>query len=431
MGKMKKRISVFVTVIIAFMLIAPTQALAAMVGSTEISSKGAVVVDFDTGIVLYGHNENKQMVPASMMKILAAYVVYDAVKAGEISLDTKAKISKSTSEFSNNKTYSNVPLPEGSSFTIRQLVEVVMVRSACAATVAMGEALCGSERAFVARMKEKAAQLGVEARIYDCWGGSPDNRLSPYGMAVLTRGFITDHPEIISITSKKSVTFSGVTYNSSNLLLGSYNGLDGFKTGFTDPAGYCFTATAKQGGRRIISVTMGSTLESRYPDTRALLNYGFSVADRVIAEHYGYKYASPSSASLILNGETMPLSAYIINDFHYFKLRDIAFLLNGTEKQFQVLWSSIDNSVNLTSGVPYSANGSELSLPFQGARPYSPTPSTVYYNGARHEFEAYMIDDLNYFRLRDLGDLMGFGINWNGETRTVIINTYSSVDAAA
>lgn len=431
--QIKKQSITVIAVILVLTIIVPVQAWAARVGSIEISSKGAVVIDFDTGIVLYGYNEIKQMVPASMIKVLAAYVVYDAVKAGEISFDTMAKISKSASELSYNREYSNVPLPEGSSYKIRQLMEAVMIRSACAATVAIGEALCGSEKAFIARMKEKIAQFGVTASIHDCWGASPNNRISPLVMAVLTMGFIKDHPEILDITSKKSVTFDGVKYDSSNLLLGQYAGLDGFKTGYTDPAGYCFTATAKQGGRRIISVTMGSSLSSRYPDTRALLDYGFSTADKTIAGHNKRNNAVPSSANLILDGKPVPLSAYLINDSHYFKLRDIAFLLNGTAKQFQVTWSSVDNAVNLTSGVPYTADGSEMSLPHEGARPYNPTPSVIYYNGVSYELEAYLIDGYNYFKLRDLGSLMGFVVNWEGATSTVIIKTAtaSAVTAAA
>jgi hypothetical protein len=267
-------------------------------------------------------------------------------------------------------------------------------------------------------------------------------------MAKLTRGFIAEHPEVLSITSKKSVTFDGVTRNSSNLLLGQYTGVDGFKTGYTDPAGYCLISTAKQNGRRIIAVTMGSTLSSRYPDTRALLNYGFSVADKVIADYNSQQdnqqddqlnnqqddqhddqqnnsqdYANPSNANLILDGEIMPLSAYLINDSHYFKLRDIAFLLSGTDMRFQVLWSSVDNSVNLTSGVDYTAQGGELTLPFEGARPHKPTSSVIYFDGVVYEFEAYFIDDFNYFKLRDIGSLVGFEKDWENETKTVIINT--------
>jgi len=423
MKRVKQSVRTVIAVIIILIIITPVQAWAAKVGNTEISSKAAVVIDYDTGLLLYGYNEDTLRVPASTIKILAAYVIFDAISEGEISFDTTAKITKSTSELSYNREYSNVPLPEGSTHKISQLMDVVLISSACAATVAMGEALCKTEKAFIARMKDKAAGMGVETRLSDCWGGSPNNRVSALGLAKLTQGFIMDHPEVLKITAKRTVTFSGKTYNNSNLLLGQYTGIDGFKTGYTDPAGYCFIGTAKQGGRRIISVTMGSSLESRYPDTRALLNYGFSVADKMIDEYNNKNNANPSSANLILNGDTMPLSAYLINDSHYFKLRDIAYLFKGTSKQFQVLWSSVDNSVNLTSGVPYTVQGGELTLPYEGPRPFMQTPSVLYYNGVEYEFEAYLIDNYNYFKLRDLGSLMGFDVDWEGATRTVIINT--------
>jgi len=427
MKKLKKQALIVIAVIIVLTIIAPIQAQAAKVGNADITSKGAVVIDFDTGLILYSHNENNLRVPASMIKVLAAYVIYDAVKAGEISFDTMVKISKSTSELSVRSGYANVALNEGASYKLSQLMEATLVPSACAAPVAMGEAVCGSEKAFIARMKEKATQLGVETRISDCWGASPDNRISPLGMAIITRNFIMEHPEVLSITSKRTINFYGEERKTTNKLLGDYPGIDGFKTGFTNPAGFCFIGTAKQGGRRIIAVTMGSETElGRFADARVLLNYGFSVADKVIAEHNKSNYVNPSSANMILDGKTVPLSAYLINDSHYFKLRDIAYLLSGTGMQFQVTWSRVDNTINLTSGVPYTADGSEMKLPFEGARPFMPTPSTVYYNGVEYEFEAYMIDNYNYFKLRELGNLIGFEVDWVGETRTVIINTSPS-----
>ena len=419
----KKQISVVIAVIIAISLIAPLQAEAASVGGNEISSQGAVVLDFETGIVLYGHNADAQRVPASLTKLMAVYVIYAAVSAGEISLDSTTRITRSTSAFSYNMEYSNVPLPEGLSVSISRLLEVVIIRSACAATIAMGEALCGSEEAFVARMNRAASQLGIEARFLDSYGGSPDNRISARGLAVLSRALIREYPEVLNISSRRSVTFSGVTYNNSNLLLGEYTGLDGLKTGYTVPAGYCFVGTAQRSGRRIIAVTMGSTLSSRYPDTRVLLDYGFSVADRVIAEHNGVNIAVPSSANLVINGAATPLTAYIINELHYFKLRDIALLLDDTDKQFEIVWSAENSTAHITSGVPYTANGSELRVFAEGSRPYIPTSSNIVFNGEELAFEVYLIDNSNYFKLRDLGDFLGFEVGWNQETRTVTINT--------
>ena len=422
MRSLSRRLAVIIAVAISLTLVIPVEAGAAFVGEREISSQSAIVIDCETGVMLYGHRETAQRVPASITKLMAAYVIYDAARAGEIRLDSTTRISRSTSSFSYNLGYSNVPLLEGMSVSINRLMEVVLIRSACAATVAMGEALCGSERAFVARMNEKAAQLGIEARFYDSYGGSPDNRISALGLAELSRTLINEFPEILRITSRSTVTFNGITYNSSNLLLGQYPGLDGLKTGYTDPAGYCFVGTALRNGRRIIAVTLGSTLERRYPDTRILLDHGFAVADDVIAEYFRVDTADPSNASLVVDDVTTPLTAYIIDGFHYFKLRDIAYLLRDTEKQFEVTWSSENRSASITSGLPYTVGGSELTA-VEGARPYLPTTSGILFNGAEREFEVYLIDNFNYFKLRDLSDLLDFNVHWVGETRTVIINT--------
>lgn len=424
MKKPTKRIAFIIAIIITFSLIVPLNAEAALVGETEISSQAAIVLDCETGVVLYTYNPDALRVPASLTKLLAVYVIYDAARAGEIKLDSATKISRSASEFSRNLEYSNVPLTEGASIELNKLLEVVLIRSACAATVALGEALCGSEAAFVARMNQKAALLGIEGRFYDCYGGSPDNRISARGLAVLSRTLINDFPEILKISSKKNVTFNGVTYNSSNLLLGQYTGLDGLKTGYTVPAGYCFVGTALRAGRRIIAVTMGSTLESRYPDTRALLDYGFAVADRIIAEYNSAigGTAVPSTANLVVNGVTAPLIAYVIDDLHYFKLRDIAFLLSGTQKQFEVTWNSADKTAGIKSGFPYTIIGGEMSAAAAGPRQYIPTTSKIYYNNEARSLEVYLIDNSNYFKLRDLADLIGFEVDWIQETHTVIIN---------
>jgi len=417
--QLRRLLLAFVAVIIALTVIVPFQAGAAWVGATEISSQGAVVLDFETGIVLYGYKEGVNRVPASMIKVLAAYVVYDAISEGLIGMDTNVLISPEISRFSNNRTYSNVILPEGSSVTIRELLEVVLIRSACAATVAMGEAIYGSEESFIDQMSAKAAQLGVELSIYDSWGGSPKNSISPLGMAVITREFILEHPGVLEITAKRNVTFRGVTYNSSNLLLGDYSGLDGFKTGYTDPAGYCFVGTARQGGRRVVTVTMGSTLRARYPDTRALLNYGFMyLKTRVL----------PSRANLVLDGASAPLSAYLIDGNHYFKLRDIAKMLEGTAKKFDVNWNQQDNTISISSGMQYTSVGGELEIASNRFRLYTPTVSKIYFDGEECVLNAYYLEGNNFFRLRDIATLVDFGVDWDNETMTVLIDTSSGYE---
>ena len=420
MKRFRKHISFLVTIVAIFHL-APggTQMVAASVNGHAITSKGACVIDYDTGVLLFGYEENTRRPPASMIKLVAAYVLYDAIETGEISFDTVTYISPRVSEISYNKGFSNVPLPVGAAVTIRDLLDAVIVASACAATAAIGEALCGTEWAFMMRMNEKVAELGIDAYFYDSYGVSADNRISPLGMANLARHLIQDYPQILQLASQPSITFRNQDYKNTNQLLGEYWGVDGIKTGFTDAAGYCFVGTATRENRRIITVTMGSVETARFADSRILLDYGFAVADSVVSEFN----AKPSAANLILDDIELPLYAYLIGGNHYFRLRDMAILLNGTVNQFNINWNHELKIVSLYIGLGYSEEDQNLIKLDSGSRRGIPTPSQIMVGEAEHELDVYMIDSYNYFRLRDLGTLIGFEVDWIEETRTVILNT--------
>jgi len=300
---------------------------ASLVGDEEISSKSAIIIDSDSGLVIYELNADELRVPASMTKLIAAYVVFDAISDGIVSFETTVHINEEKSLFSYNREFSNVPMPVDSYYTISELLDVVMVRSACAATVAMVEAVFGSEQAAVDKMNEKLASLGIEAMFFDSWGRSPYNRISARGMAMIARAFMRDHPEILDITSKASVMFDGISYSSTNFLFGTYEGIDGLKTGFTNPAGWCFTATALQNGRRIISVTMGSEMGLRFADTRILLDYGFANVNTVIANHIrGVVFSSDLDKAL--ESPLVPIILYDVEDAGYYTLRYLALILN-------------------------------------------------------------------------------------------------------
>jgi len=434
MNRFRGRFAVVIAVVMLLAVVAPIHAAAGDVAGRSITSQSAVVLDFETGIMLYGFNEDQQRVPASMAKIVTAYVIYDAVSAGEITFDTVTRISRRASDFSYNTVFTNVPLPRDLAVTIGELFELIIIMSANAAAIALAEAVSGSESAFVDRMNAKAAELEINARFFDSYGGSEDNRISAMGMAQMASALIHDYPEILQIASRRRVTFRGVEYPNSNQLLGQYTGIDGLKTGFTTPAGNCFIGTAVRDERRIISVTMGSTRDGRFPDTTILLNHGFAVADEVIADFYalhfpepelpegGYVY--PSSANLIVDALEMPLTAFNIEGYHYFKLRDIAALLSDTEKRFSVQWNEEDMTIALFSGMEYTPVGGELEINEDEARWYTPTSSMIYLDGEECDFEVFLIGDNNYFRLRDIGALLDVFIDWDPDTSTVIIATF-------
>jgi D-alanyl-D-alanine carboxypeptidase (penicillin-binding protein 5/6) len=298
-----------------------------LVGENSITSESAIVIDFLTGTVIYEFNADEQRVPASMAKMVAVYVVFDAIRDGIVSLDTLTETTASTARFSRVRRFSNVPMPVGTQYSIRDLLYVVIARSASAATIALGEGIFGSERALVAQMNNKVEELGIEASFFDSWGGSRDNEISARGMAELTMSFINSYPEILYFTSQTSVTFDEVVYRNTNPLLVSYEGVDGFKTGFTNPAGWCFTGTALQNGRRIITVTMGSAFGYRFPDTAILLDYGFDNYSAVIANIIKSELV-PLNMLQAIDSPFMPIFMYNTELARMFDILDLVLLLN-------------------------------------------------------------------------------------------------------
>jgi len=299
------------------------------VDGNPITSKAAIVIDFLTGLVIYEFNADELRVPASMVKMIAVYVVLDAIENGLINFDTQISTTRSTSIFSYNRAFSNVPMPRGSSYTVRELLDVVIVRSACAATIALGEGIFGNEAVFVSHMNRKVEDLGIEATFFDSWGGSRDNRMSARGMAELTKSLINSHPIVLELTSQAFVTFDDIEYRTTNPLLTGYYGVDGFKTGYTNPAGWCFTSTAKQNNRRIITVTMGSESGFRFPDTVVLLDYGFKNYSKVIANLFRSSLQSPDFPHFV-RSPLVPIRMYKIDEARYFDILDIAVMLNET-----------------------------------------------------------------------------------------------------
>jgi hypothetical protein len=133
--------------------------------------------------------------------------------------------------------------------------------------------------------------------------------------------------------------------------------------------------------------------------------------------------AAPTSSTVLVNGETQAFDAYNISDNNYFKLRDLAHVLNGTEKQFEVGYDEATRAITLTSGAVYTPVGGEMSGKGEGVKTPTPTTSKIYLDGAEVSFTAYMIDGNNYFKLRDIGQAFDFEVDWDGERQTIVIDT--------
>ncbi len=284
------------------MLLLQTNIFAASLGNNNISSSGAFVMDYNTGEELYSYMPDNPRAPGSMTKIMTIYVVLEAIKNGEINYDTVTQISSKTYNISRNSLYQSVlPLYYNTDYRVDELIDVVIVYSACGAALALAELVSGSEEAFVKRMNETSWRMGIDAQYFDCMGIA-NNQVTPRAMATLAKNIISDYPEILDITKQKSVNFHGRTYSTTNKLLNSYyySGADGLKTGTTAYAGYCFCGTAQRDGERVIAVTMASSSGSqRFIDTRLMLDYGFS---KIASNRYIYT----TDARTYINGAEIP-----------------------------------------------------------------------------------------------------------------------------
>ncbi len=248
----------------------------------SLSSRGAFVLDSDTGEALFVHNADTAIPPASMTKIMSLYVIYSHLADGSLSKDTQIPVSRALANYSRDPGYSNVYLNAGATYSVDELLKAICVVSANAAVMAIGDYISGSESAFVAEMNNWISSWGVNGYFVDCTGVSSSNRISPRGMATVANRLITDYPDVLNYTSLTFLNFRGQTYYPTNKMLPGgvyeYEGADGLKTGTTSAAGCCFTGTATRNGKRLISVVMGaSSTNMRYVDTIKMMDYSWDL----------------------------------------------------------------------------------------------------------------------------------------------------------
>ena len=262
-----------------------------------ISAEAAILLDAETGKILYEKNADKVLGVASMSKMMTEYIVLEAINEGKIKWDQTVQINEYVHNLSKAPGLSNVGLTQGENYTVKELYEAMAIFSGNAATVALAELVSGSEKNFVKLMNEKAAELGMKDYTFVNASGlnnsnllgvipagseTDENVMSARDTATLAYRLLKDFPEVLEISSQPKLTFrDGEEYPNFNWMLPGlifqYEGVDGLKTGSTDFAGFCFTATAERDGKRFISVVMKSTNKNeRFTDTAKILNYAFS-----------------------------------------------------------------------------------------------------------------------------------------------------------
>lgn len=279
------------------------------VSAIEISSDAACVLDFKTGEFYYEYNADTMLAPASMTKLMTVYMIYSAMGEGKLTGDTMITADAEDEAASVDPDATNVFLQNGTAYSVNDLLDAILVPSACAASAMAGKYLCGSEREFARKMNETAAQLGLNAYFEDASGLSDANRITARSTALLAKMLIEKYPDILTHTSKPYIIFGTKRYNSTNHMLPgdsyAYTGVDGLKTGTTTLAGYCLTATAESDGIRLISVTMKSdTSRLRFLDSTQLLDFGFNAA------HWLYDNLLATDMRVFINGNEIPAFRY-------------------------------------------------------------------------------------------------------------------------
>lgn len=267
----------------------------------DINAEASLTVDAETGQILQGEEIDKELGIASMTKMLVEYIVFEELEAGNIEWETEITISDYAYEISQNYLLSNVPLLSGEVYTLKELYEAMAIYSANGATIAIAEHIAGSEPAFVDRMMETVESFGIsDAKIYNASGlnnsflggqlypGSveaDENTMSARSIAIIARQIINEYPEILEIASIPTMVFreetDGIFMENWNWMLEGLSherpNVDGLKTGTTDFAGYAFTGSAAEDGRRLITVVMNAEGEmgDRFVETDRMMDYGF------------------------------------------------------------------------------------------------------------------------------------------------------------
>ncbi|NLM74182.1 MAG: D-alanyl-D-alanine carboxypeptidase [Clostridiaceae bacterium] len=253
-----------------------------------VDAKAAILIEADTGKVLYTFNEHEPLPIASITKIMTMLLVMEAIDSGKIAPTDSVTVSAYASKMGGSQVY----LKEGEVFTVEELLKAVAVHSANDASVALAEAIAGSEEAFVSMMNEKAEELGMKnTRFLDCTGLTDEGHYSTAAdVAIMSRELIIKHPKIIHYTTIWHDTFRDGTFDldNTNKLVKRYKGTTGIKTGFTNAAGFCLSASAEREGTKLISVLLGAkTNDLRFSESARLLNYGFSNWESVKIEKKG------------------------------------------------------------------------------------------------------------------------------------------------
>ncbi|MFD1738829.1 serine hydrolase [Bacillus salitolerans] len=370
------------------MTFVPNSSASAANDILDIQAHSAILVDGNSGMILYEKESETALPTASMTKMMTEYLVLEAIQEGKITWEQETGISEYVYKISQNRNLSNVPLRSDGKYNVRELYEAMAIYSANGATIALSEVVAGSETNFVKMMNDKAAELGLETYKFvnttglnnkdllgmhpEGTGAEEENLMSAKATAKLAYHLINDYPEVLETASIPKKIFREGTSDAINMsnwnwmlpsLIYGYEGVDGLKTGSTDLAGYCFTGTAEKNGIRLISVVMkAGSYEDRFGETRKLFDYGFS--NFSVEEIVPAGYQDP-------NLTVLPVDKGKENEVEVKSTNPISILIKRGEKELYEPTVTIDESLlnkdgALTAPVEKELKVGTLSVAYKG-----------------------------------------------------------------
>lgn len=262
----------FISALLSLMI--SNQAFADIPPAPKVEAKSYVLMEYKTGKILNKLDENKKLAPASLTKVMTAYVVFDELRSGRLHLNDEVKISKKAWKTSGSRTF----VREGTLVKVEDLIKGTIIQSGNDAATALAEHISGSTDQFAVLMNFHAGKLGMNDSHFKNPTGLParGHYTTAKDLATLTKAIIEDFPDYYYIYQMKQFTYADITQKSRNRLLNEDLGFDGLKTGFTNDAGYCYIGASKRGDTRMIVTLLGEpSPNQRFEDAKKLVNYGF------------------------------------------------------------------------------------------------------------------------------------------------------------
>lgn len=266
----------------------------------------AILMEKETGTILFEQNAREQREPASVTKVMTMLLVMEAIDSGKLNYDDIVTVSAHAASMGGSQTW----MKEHEQMTVHDMMKAVAVVSANDGSVALAEHLAGSEEAFVAMMNERAAQLGMnDTHFVNCSGLPAQGHVTTaYDIALMSRELMNNHPDIRQFTTiwMDTIRDGAFQLSNTNKLIRFYEGATGLKTGSTDSALYCLSATAERNGMELIAVVMaGATSEKRFEAAKSLLDFGF--ANYALKDVYPDQALSPIDVILGERSTVQPI----------------------------------------------------------------------------------------------------------------------------